>query len=460
MVVMIRPSHAGGFLTILLSASTLAAPSAWGGSLERVLMPGEVIEDHAKYEDQCERCHARFDKAAQPKLCRACHKEVARDIARKQGLHGRMKGKRECRECHREHRGRAADLAPIDEGTFDHARTDFPLKGGHAKPAVKCESCHKPRVKYRKAPSDCYACHKKDDHHKGVFGRACKACHTEKEWKSSTFDHNRETKFRFKGRHARLACESCHKKAVAKTKPKSACIACHRKDDHHKGKFGRKCATCHTDREWTRVIFNHDRDTKYPLRGKHRSVKCESCHKKHLYKVKLKSTCYACHKKDDPHKGQEGRNCERCHNERAWKKVRFDHDLTRFPLFGTHQKARCGKCHRTKVFPDAPIECLACHTKKDVHKRKFGTQCGLCHDPRQWKLWDFDHDTRTPFKLDGAHGGLHCYVCHRRPMDRKVIINPLCVSCHQEEDVHDGVLGPQCGRCHMTSSFVTLKSGL
>lgn len=452
--------HAPALLILLLHGLVLAPPALWGGTLEKVLMPGEVIEGHAKYEEQCERCHTRFKPSAQPQLCLDCHKEVAGDLDRKKGFHGRMEEPRECRACHREHRGRTAELAPIDETSFDHARTDFPLKGGHAKPAVPCKSCHQPGVKYRKAPSDCYACHKKDDHHKGVFGRSCAACHSEQEWKTSRFDHNRKTKFRFQGKHARLACESCHKRAVAKTKPKRACIACHRKDDHHKGRFGRTCETCHTDRGWGRVTFDHDRDTKYPLRGKHRAVTCESCHKGHLYKTKLASTCYACHKKDDPHKGQEGRTCEQCHDERSWKKARLDHGLTRFPLFGKHREARCGSCHRTRAFQDAPTDCLACHGKKDVHKRRLGTQCGLCHNPRGWKLWDFDHDRRTRFPLDGAHGGLHCYTCHRRPMGGEVTLSRSCVTCHEDEDVHDGTLGPQCEICHVTSSFATLKSGL
>ena len=55
-------------------------PKALAQSLEGVLMPGKVITGHAKVEDQCVKCHIRFDKAAQDRLCLDCHKDVARDL--------------------------------------------------------------------------------------------------------------------------------------------------------------------------------------------------------------------------------------------------------------------------------------------------------------------------------------------------------------------------------------------
>ncbi len=518
-----RYSHV--VLTILLHALVLTSLPAGATILESVLMPGEVIQDHAEFQARCDRCHIPFNKAAQTKRCQNCHKEVARDVAQKEGFHGRMNEQRECRVCHTEHQGRAADIAPINDGTFDHARTDFPLNGAHARPDVKCRSCHKPGDKYREAPSDCYACHKKDDVHKGTlgqacaqchtertwkarqfdhdttrfslrgahskvdcgachpqrrfkntpracyachkkddshkgnFGRRCETCHTEKDWKASTFNHSRDTKFAFKGKHARVKCEKCHKRPVARTTLKGTCISCHRKDDTHKGNFGQTCETCHTDRGWKRVMFNHRRDTEYPLRGQHRSVACESCHKGHLYRDKLPSTCHSCHKKDDPHRGQH-RTCEQCHNELSWKKPQFDHDLTRFPILGKHQDLRCKTCHRTKAFQDAPTACVACHHREDAHKRRLGTQCGSCHNPRDWKLWGFDHDRRTRFKLDGGHDGLDCLTCHTSTMKRKVILSASCFSCHRSDDAHDGLFGLHCERCHVSSSFDDIKPGI
>lgn len=578
------------FIFVSLTCLTIGFVNspAWSSTLETALMPGNVIKGHAKYEEQCERCHEPFNKAAQTQLCQSCHKKVATDIKQKRGFHGRTRKLGECRACHTEHKGRTARIAKFDQHLFDHSRTDFALNGEHSK--VKCANCHLPRVKYRHAPlacnachkkddkhrgtlgpncanchteekwkkikfnhsktrfpligkhqtvacddchkiqrfkgtpRDCYSCHKKDDYHNGVFGKKCKGCHTIDGWKVVTFNHNKHTKYPLRGRHATTKCESCHKRPVAKTKTpttcyachrgddkhkgefgkkchtchtaknwkhqifdharhtkfplrgkhrkanckkchtghlykqtlQSTCLACHKKDDKHKGRFGKKCQACHLEKSWKIILFKHDRDTKYPLLGKHRKVKCESCHKGNLYKTKLKSTCYACHKKDDKHKGQEGRKCGKCHNERSWKKVMFDHGLARFPLLGKHRDVECKKCHKTQAFKDAPLECYACHKKDDVHKLNLSSNCHLCHDPRNWKYWDFDHDTRTKFMLDGAHKMVECGACHTQPLKRGEM-RQSCYSCHRKDDIHDGQFSLQCDRCHFTTTWPELK---
>ncbi len=582
-------------LAVALSLMILPATS-WADSLETALMPGRVIQGHAKWEEYCAKCHKRFDKAAQPQLCQDCHKDIRKDAQEKRGLHGRFKDQKECRECHTEHKGRMENIAPISEQTFSHERTDFPLVGAHAdRGKVECKACHKPKAKYRDAPSDCYACHKKDDkhkgalgsvcgdchternwkdtaskfnhettrfplrgkhartkcedchagerykstpmdcyschkkddHHKGVFGPKCELCHQERNWKTSTFDHDKDTTYRLKGRHAKVKCDSCHRKPVASEKTPTVCYACHKKDDKHKRRYGERCEICHTERNWNASIFDHDRDTKYslkgkhrratcdschkgrlykdktptmcyachqkddkhkgrfgerceschietdwktlifdhdratryPLLGKHRPLACDSCHKGHLYRDKLKTTCYACHEKDDKHKGQEGSQCEECHNERSWKETRFDHGLTKFPLLGKHAKTECKKCHLTPAFKDAESDCVACHEKEDVHKRRLGTGCEKCHNARDWKIWDFDHDVRTRFKLDGGHAGLSCYSCHKSSMGKTVRASGACESCHRKDDKHEGGFGPQCERCHETASWKTIKRG-
>ena len=103
--------------------------TAWADTVETAVMPGRVIEAHAKWEEDCAKCHKRFNKAAQTHLCQDCHKEVHKDIEQKQGFHGRLKVQRECRDCHTDHKGRTENIAPINEQTFNHSETDFPLKG-------------------------------------------------------------------------------------------------------------------------------------------------------------------------------------------------------------------------------------------------------------------------------------------------------------------------------------------
>ncbi|MDO8355183.1 MAG: cytochrome C [Nitrospirota bacterium] len=580
----------------LLSTLMLMAIPALADNVETALMPGQVIEGHAKWEEDCAKCHKRFDKGAQNALCQDCHKDIRKDVEQKQGSHGRFKGQRDCKSCHTEHKGRAENIAPMTDQTFDHERTDFPLKGAHANTKkVECKACHKSKAKYRDAPSDCYACHKKDDKHKenlgpacsdchteknwketaakfnhdktryplrgkhidakcqdchanerykntpmdcfschkkddkhkgqegtkceechddrswkkspfdhnksrfplmgkhakieckkchltpafkdapldcyachkkddkhkGTYGEKCETCHAESDWKTITFDHDLHSKYPLRGRHIATKCESCHKGHLYKDTTPVACLACHKKDDKHKGQFAEQCETCHTERNWKLLLFEHDHDTKYPLRGKHRTTRCESCHKGHLYKDTTPVACLACHKKDDKHKGQFAEQCETCHTERNWKLLLFEHDHdTTYPLQGKHRTTTCESCHTGRLYQDkTPTACYACHKLDDVHRRRLGTECQSCHSIRDWKLWDFDHDTRTRFKLEGGHKGVECAACHKDRMEAKVKTSAQCVSCHKKDDKHEGNYGLQCERCHDTSIWKSLKPG-
>jgi hypothetical protein len=585
---------------IILTLTLSFADVSWGVG-ELALIPGEVIQGHAKLEENCHECHVKFDKEAQTGLCANCHKDVKADIQKHEGFHGRLSEK-ECRECHTEHRGRNANITKFDAKQFDHSKTDFPLLGAHLKrDKVKCKDCHEAKKKYREAPSacndchhkadkhkgslgtdcknchnernwketrfdhslektrfaligkhidvkcgkchvsqskykgvshECVACHRKDDKHKGQYGKKCETCHTAKDWKRIEFDHDTQTKFKLLGKHDLVKCISCHKKPLfSKEKTPTACIACHRKDDVHKGglgekcetchseqkwkttrfdhdkdtkfpllgkhvttkcdachkpelkaaaqklattcigchrkddkhknSFGAKCETCHKETDWKTIKFDHDRDTKYALKGKHEKVKCVSCHTGNLYQQKLKQDCISCHTKNDVHKDKLGKRCESCHNEKDWKDTKFDHGRARFPLLGLHIKVECKKCHQTQLFRDTPSDCYSCHKKDDdkIHKRRLGTKCETCHNARSWKAWDFNHDTRTKFKLDGGHMKLDCYACHKKAMDSRIVVPTSCVGCHDSDDVHRGEFGQLCERCHVTKDFKTLLMG-
>ncbi|MDO8988154.1 MAG: cytochrome C, partial [Sideroxyarcus sp.] len=366
--------------------------------VDELLMPGAVIAGHAKYEGECSSCHKQFDKPAQIGLCRDCHKEIAKDIDEKRGYHGLMREEKACKECHTDHKGRDARVAELETDGFDHETTGYTLKGAHLNSKVLCKDCHPPQKKYRDAPVKCNSCHEKADKHKGRLGPECQNCHEEKDWKTTHYDHSK-TKFELLGKHKEVKCIACHLKHKYKNTP-TLCNDCHRKNDKHKGKFGPKCETCHTERNWKEIPFDHDKKTKYPLLGKHRDIKCVDCHKGDIYKDKLKQDCYSCHKKDDKHEGQEGKKCEACHREQSWKKSDFNHLVSRFPLTGKHLLVECKKCHLTPKFKDAKSDCWSCHEKQDkeVHKRTLGTDCQTCHNTRNWQSWDFNHD-KTRFKL-------------------------------------------------------------
>jgi hypothetical protein len=578
-------------LTSLALALAAISLPAMGQSLELAVMPGKVIQGHAKWEEECRKCHVPFNKSAQDRLCGDCHKEVAADVRARSGYHGRQKEERECRACHTDHKGRDARIVLLDEQRFDHAKTDFGLRAAHVK--VKCSACHLPRVQYRKAPLtcnechrkddkhkgglgplcadchseanwkeakfdhnktryplrakhvqvackdchpaerykgvplDCMGCHKKDDTHKGLYGPKCESCHGERDWKTWTYDHEREAQFALRDKHRSAKCASCHKAPVTRGKLPTTCNGCHRPEDVHKGRLGPKCESCHGERTWKTSSFKHEtsrfplrgkhapakcdachkdnntfkdklpetcvgchkkdderakhngrygvkceachdenvwkpstfdhrRDTKYPLRPKHDKVKCDDCHRGDLYRDKLQSACIACHEKDDKHKAQLGRKCESCHSEQDWKKTTFDHNRTKFPLLGRHAPAECKACHSGLLYKDVKTTCFACHDKDDTHKRRLGPRCEDCHNARDWKIWDFDH-SRTKYPLDGAHPKVACLACHREPVKDKIRLGTACASCHQRDDVHAGRFGSQCERCHVTGAWPTIS---
>lgn len=454
----------GRLLTMLQLAFWLGLLALPGGAsaqgLESLVSPGKVIEGHAKVEDDCKACHKRFDRQAQDGLCMACHKDIGADMRQRTGFHGRQKPQA-CNSCHTDHKGRTAKVVNLDVRNFDHTQTDYRLSGRHLK--VECKSCHAPGKKYSEAPQTCVACHRKDDTHKGGLGAQCADCHVDSGWKDVRFDHEKQARYALTGKHADARCDSCHRNNVYKDTPKT-CIGCHRKDDEssrgHKGQYGEKCDSCHSTRAWKPSNFNHDTDTRYSLRGRHRTVECTDCHTAPIYKVKPSQECYACHRKDDKHKETLGKDCGSCHTERNWKEpARFNHDQTAFPLLGKHQNADCKACHKSALFKEAPRDCVGCHKKDDRHEGTLGTRCETCHGERDWTTTKgrFNHDS-TRFALRNAHaeGVLKCSACHAGPKQfRNTAME--CVACHRKDDKHEGSLGTRCESCHGDRSWKTTR---
>lgn len=438
----------------LLAGTTLARVPATRaqGVFERLVMPGPLIEGHAKLENNCASCHQAFKKAAQAGLCMSCHKDVAADRQQQRGYHGLRADARasDCKACHTEHKGRGFSIVQLDRETFDHKHTNFVLHGAHQ--AVACAGCHTAGKRFRAAETACAACHGKADPHKGRLGEKCEGCHSEQSWRhTKPFDHSK-TRFALEGAHAKVACASCH--AGEKYKGTAqACVACHAIQDVHQGSRGTKCESCHGAKTWKAPRFDHAKATRFPLLGAHASAKCESCHKGNVYREKLSTACVACHGSVDPHKGQLGRQCARCHNETGWRrKVAFDHDLTRFPLVGLHATVTCEACHKSPSFKDAPRACQSCHQDRH-HAGRVGAACALCHNPNGWRHWRFEHDRQTPFPLTGAHKGLDCHACHRAKAGARVVLDRNCFGCHAADDAHQGGFGRNCETCHSTASF-------
>ena len=444
-----------GWIGLLLLACGLLSPTiAQADALESLIMPGKVIEGHARYEKQCAKCHEKLSGTSQRNLCLDCHDKVAGDISKRQGYHGRFKSARgsDCKTCHLEHLGRDADIVRLNPRVFQHQFTDFPLKGAHR--TLQCQLCHEQNKKHRDTDRQCYQCHEKNPHN-GRLGKKCDQCHSQNLWTELDFDHDK-TKFKLAGRHQKISCNSCHINNRYKDTP-TRCFSCHSVDDVHSGKNGRKCASCHDTRSWKNLKFDHNRQTKFKLLGRHRDVSCDSCHPKNPYKVKVKKDCFSCHQKDDQHKGQYGEKCQSCHGFDKWSKVRFDHRRDAdYALQGKHAEVQCQACHKGHLYKTkTPVKCVECHRLDDVHKNKKNEQCGRCHSPAGWssKLM-FDHDMSN-FPLTGLHALVACDSCHTDRQFKSA--HKQCVDCHGVDDVHKARLGPNCAQCHNTNGWALWK---
>lgn len=444
-----RPRLSGFAALLALLWLAIAGTATAQTVIEKLVSPGPLAAAHARYEANCKTCHQAFDKKAQSQQCLDCHKPIAADLAARTGFHGRSREipGAECKTCHTDHAGRGARLVRLDPRSFNHALTDYPLHGAHAR--VACASCHAPGAKFRAAPTACVACHRKTDPHKGALGAACADCHVETGWKDVRFDHAK-TAFPLVGAHARATCASCHADKAFQGAP-TACASCHAKQDVHRGSLGPACGSCHSPAGWTPARFDHAR-TGFALVGAHARAECEDCHTKGRYQD-AKPACASCHKKDDVHAGKYGAGCADCHGSRDWKVSRFDHGRTGFALTGGHADLTCGACHAPSPAKSKPpaTACAGCHAKDDVHKGRNGPDCGQCHTSADWKKTSFDH-AKTRFPLRGGHAKAACVACHVQPPG-VVKLSLACNSCHQKDDPHAGQLGPDCASCHADTSW-------
>jgi hypothetical protein len=258
-----------------------------------------------------------------------------------------------------------------------HQTTRFPLDGAHT--AVACRGCH---------PSD-----------EGLAGRLPVAVSR-----------------RLKAHHRpeRISLTVLHPK-----KAPQACNGCH--DDVHRGQFGTKaaggvdnCVQCHKTTSFADLSFDHDKDSRFPLTGKHAQTRCAGCHRPtrvgnqppFVRYRPLERACTGCHA--DYHQGQflassidvtrdddgpsspgaagtaagaGARGCDFCHKTTRFKDSLFVHNEPRFssyPLEGKHAQVACARCHPT-VRPASdvvtvryrplPRACEGCHA--DFHHGEF-----------------------------------------------------------------------------------------
>jgi len=307
-------------------------------------------------------------------------------------------------------------------------------------------------------------------------------------------------------------CTQCHD--LGKKIESSKCLDCHilikqridRKQGYHASNEvrGKQCYECHHDhngRSFKMIVwkpskekFDHDL-TGYKLEGKHRTDKCEPCHKSEFIKTQsviervkdgldlnsthlgLSQECRTCH--FDEHRGQLN-DCAKCHDFVDWKKsssVKFDHNQAAYPLTGSHVSVACLKCHPAiadaKKMPSGKLDadyfnykrinfsnCTPCHA--DPHQNKFGQDCQSCHSTFSWldiKNMKYDHG-KTRYPLLGLHAVVACEKCHQPDLKKPAIYKNMkfseCRDCHA--DAHAGQLAVRtdkgkCETCHDVKGF-------
>ncbi|MEE2645102.1 MAG: hypothetical protein VYD19_09235 [Myxococcota bacterium] len=450
-------SFGAGIFFGLSALFCLLSPSARAGE------PLSAAHAALDRDDQCGSCHVSFEGAPASK-CMDCHKDIERRVQAGRGFHGRLRGSIDCRNCHREHRGRDYDIRGLNIETFDHNLTGWPLSGRHGQ--VDCRQCHtaqRPsgRESYLGASPRCVDCHGRY-HGEGVRADLdrCEGCHNAFAWDRlngrMSFNHQKETRFPLSGLHQEVECRGCHKDP-ARFGPMEiqGCVSCH-EDPHPPGIFGAlRCEDCHQTSGFDQLQSFRHQITGWPLRGAHKRAKCESCHSWERWRPPS-SDCSSCH--EDQHDGQFGRTpCERCHQESSFRDLRFNHDtMSRFPLRGRHRQVDCASCHPQGRYRPLERECRSCHSDENPHGETFGeAPCSQCHKPTSWRDTQFDH-AFTGFPLEARHSEQPCYRCHPQGTEVEDDTQSACIFCHQDQ--HRGQFPERdCLECHEGSESWSIE---
>ncbi len=270
----------------------------------------------------CASCHTdgQWLSVAGFEACSGCHQDAHL---------GQFRGREDdgaCESCHD-----VEGFLPAHFTIADHEQTRYPLAGAHL--AVPCIFCHvelpaekiaqlvEPQWRsaatseqaaarrFRFAALGCTDCHRDphaasrhEDGRSPAFTDAdCLACHGDESWRQITFEHS-ATGFDLLGAHTALGCVQCHAPIHGDADPvtlpfigaETTCKGCHQ--DPHFGQFAgvmqlpvgapsevetqntTLCTRCHTSAVWAPTLFDHDRDSSYPLEGAHSAVACTGCH--------------------------------------------------------------------------------------------------------------------------------------------------------------------------------------
>ena len=275
---------------------------------------------------RCEQCHlpgtpltvAGFER------CVTCHRDThLGQFAQREDLGA-------CEACHT-----VAGFRPSRYTLADHQNSSFRLEGAHG--AIPCDQCHlrveprtllpsttatEPTMRFSFRSALCVDCH--NDPHRSQLDRfmkdgGCEQCHSVESWVRITFDHD-QTRYRLEPAHVKPSCGQCHRRgetdgadALQWTGFGERCVDCH--PDPHGGQFDRTeqptvCTRCHQPTTWRSLLFVHDRDSTFQLKGAHARVGCEKCHRVEALEATtmvryspVQTECVSCH--DSPRRLEE-----------------------------------------------------------------------------------------------------------------------------------------------------------
>jgi hypothetical protein len=158
-----------------------------------------------------------------------------------------------CEDCHSTGPG-------WDPALFPSHNDYYALNGAHATISNNCYLCHEGN--YTNTKNTCFECHSakynsttNPAHAVAQFPTDCATCHTEIDWKPSTFDHDNQYFPIYSGKHREEwnTCADCH--TVPTNYAVFSCLNCHehnktKMDDKHKDESGyaynsTNCLACH-----------------------------------------------------------------------------------------------------------------------------------------------------------------------------------------------------------------------
>jgi c(7)-type cytochrome triheme protein len=256
----------------------------------------------------------------------------------------------------------------------------------------------------------CFRCH--DGKHVSKDGRpinsTCSVCH-EFLQSSPTGLHFVEATpafahpWKLGGKHATLACSTCHTGGPAKP---ATCKGCHQIGAEGTPMASLACSQCHQKEQERQPIANcatcHAQRAGLHKAATHAATPCTACHAPHGWAPAARDTCLSCHADKAQH--NPGRACVQCHDFRG-KAVAGGPPAITFA-------AGAGS-------PGPVTFAHAAHLAR-------GATCGDCH-PRLFKM----HKGGPVPTMDAMAGGKACGACHNGKKAFEVMDGDKCATCHK-----------------------------